>query len=169
MALGVVVMVLAGFLLINYFRTINRAETVGQTSSASTENTEGDLTPTPQITAENGQVLEPKAGNEYVVQAGDSLWKISQRTYGTGYSWTQVYEANKEAIGDNPSQLTAGMRINLPESQPLEHTVAAGDNLWNLASTYCGSGTGWQTIAESNDLENPRLIEPGQVLRISCR
>lgn len=166
MALGVVVMVLAGFLLLNYFRTINRTAGPGQTSSASTEQLGLD-----QLSTENAQksAADPRPGSAYVIQKGDSLWKISMKTYGTGYAWEKIYEANKNTIGDNPSLLASGTRINLPGSQPIEHTVQRGDNLWNISVSYCGTGTRWESISQTNNLVNPRIIQPGTVLRISCK
>jgi len=171
MFLGVAVMVLAGFLLVNYFRSINQP--AGQTSSTATE-IEGAAELTDKSTGQPDDqfgepTIQPRPGNEYVIERGDSLWKISVKTYGTGYAWSRIYEANQDVIGDNASLLTEGTRINLPDQQPLEHTVVAGDNLWNVASTYCGTGTLWEAIAVANYIPNPRLIKPGLVLRISCK
>ena len=42
-----------------------------------------------------------------------------------------------------------------------EYTVEKGDCLWKIAPNY---NTNWQTLAEMNNLENPDLIFPGQVL-----
>lgn len=165
MALGVVVMVLAGFLLLNYFRSINRPSQ-GQTSSTSTEL---PASTTPSIESTQGQPIQPRPGNEYVVLEGDSLWKISMKTYGTGYLWNKVYEANRDLVGSNPSLLTAGTRLNLPDTQPIEHIIRSGDNLWNISLTYCGSGSAWQGIATANNLTNPRIIQPGLVLKVSCK
>jgi nucleoid-associated protein YgaU len=164
MALGVVVMVLAGFLLLNYFRSINRPS--GQTSSTSTEL---PASTTPSTDSTQGKLIQPKPGGEYVVQRGDSLWKISMKTYGTGYLWNKIYDANRDTVGSNPSLLVAGTRLNLPDTQPIEYTVHSGDNLWNISQTYCGSGSSWQGIATANNLANPRVIQPGLVLKISCK
>jgi nucleoid-associated protein YgaU len=51
--------------------------------------------------------------DEYLVQKGDSLWKISVRAYNDGYQWTKVWEANQEIIAD-PNVIEAGMLLALP-------------------------------------------------------
>lgn len=44
------------------------------------------------------------------------------------------------------------------------YTVQSGDVLWKIAEQY---GTTWESLAEINNLENPHLIFPGQVLNVS--
>lgn len=48
---------------------------------------------------------------EYIVQRGDNLWNIAQKTYGDGFMWTRIAEANKLA---NPRIIHAGNRLRLP-------------------------------------------------------
>ena len=45
------------------------------------------------------------------------------------------------------------------------YTVKDGDVLWKIAEQY---GTTWESLAETNNLENPNLIFPGQELKISA-
>lgn len=56
--------------------------------------------------------LEP--GSFYVVQPGNSLWRIARRTYGEGLSFTVIYKANKDQIGD-PDLIYPGQIFTLPE------------------------------------------------------
>lgn len=42
------------------------------------------------------------------VQAGDSLWSISQQVFGDGRRWTEIYDANRSQIS-NPNILSPGM------------------------------------------------------------
>jgi len=49
------------------------------------------------------------------------------------------------------------------------YTVVKGDCLWNIAKSYYGNGSKWQTIYNANRQTiggNPNLIKPGQVLTI---
>ena len=46
------------------------------------------------------------------------------------------------------------------------HTVWAGDALWRLADEHYGDPELWRLIAETNLLERPRELTPGQVLVI---
>ena len=53
------------------------------------------------------------AENTYTVQAGDSLWSIAQKTYGTGTKWGVVYEANSSSI-KNANMIYVGQVLVLP-------------------------------------------------------
>lgn len=150
---------LVGALLFNYFRSVNKVERE-QTSSDQTEVklNEGEVPTGEQLPA------------AYTVVAGDSLWKIAEKAYGSGYNWTDIYQENKDALRD-PGQLEIGMKLNLPKAElkVITHQVTRGETLWGLASTYCGSGGEWQKLAAANDITDPRSLEIGQKLTISCR
>lgn len=51
---------------------------------------------------------------EYKVQEGDSLWRISERFYGTGYKWTTIVRSGDAP--KNPNDLPAGETVFLPET-----------------------------------------------------
>ena len=57
--------------------------------------------------------VEAIEANEYLVQKGDYLWKIAVSTYGDGFSWTKIWEANKELIAD-PDVIEPGTLLKLP-------------------------------------------------------
>lgn len=160
MLLGVLVVVLIGNLLFNYFKTINKN---GQTSSTSTTDQ-----------TENAPA---KPGNDYVVAPGDTLWSISVKAYGTGYNWMEVYKANAETLGKNPDQIEKGTKISLPViageaitpvTQPTTYTVAKGDYLWSIAIKVCNNGYAWGKIATANHLRNANYVEVGQQLTVVC-
>ena len=50
---------------------------------------------------------------EYVIQPGDTLWKIAEAEYGNGMQWKRIYEYNKDVIAD-PNKPRKGTRIRLP-------------------------------------------------------
>ncbi|MDE7248074.1 MAG: LysM peptidoglycan-binding domain-containing protein, partial [Lachnospiraceae bacterium] len=50
---------------------------------------------------------------EYEVQEGDSLWRISERFYGTGYKWPTIVRA--EDAPKDPNYLLAGETVFIPE------------------------------------------------------
>ncbi|NBH28968.1 hypothetical protein D3Z60_25475 [Lachnospiraceae bacterium] len=50
---------------------------------------------------------------EYEVQEGDSLWRISERFYGTGYKWTTIVRTGDAP--ENPNYLLAGETVFIPE------------------------------------------------------
>ncbi|SSZ30122.1 LysM domain/BON superfamily protein [Aggregatibacter aphrophilus] len=51
------------------------------------------------VTVQNGESL---AGDDefYVIQKGDTLWKIAEKHYGNGSKYTAIVAANKEVIKD---------------------------------------------------------------------
>jgi ABC-type amino acid transport substrate-binding protein len=67
-------------------------------------------------------ILEPRtepvqAMDEYVVQGGDTLSRIAGKVYGDvgPHSWRRIYEANKDAIGADPSRIRVGMTLTIPQ------------------------------------------------------
>ncbi|MGA7936517.1 MAG: LysM peptidoglycan-binding domain-containing protein [Kovacikia sp.] len=64
--------------------------------------------------------VELTSTQQYTVQPGDFLSKIAQLFYGDGSepSWRKIYEANKTAIGPDPTQLQVGMVLVIPDKDP---------------------------------------------------
>lgn len=56
------------------------------------------------------EVKRPEGG-KYTVNKGDSLWKISVATYGTGFRWTEIAKANNLA---HPDFIHTGNVLVLP-------------------------------------------------------
>jgi len=58
------------------------------------------------------------SGYSYTVKSGDTLWEISEGVYGSGFEWTKILDANKEAVGflPNGSQalIVPGQVLSLP-------------------------------------------------------
>ena len=50
---------------------------------------------------------------EYEVQKGDSLWRISERFYGTGYKWPTIVRT--EGAPEDPNVLLVGEMVFVPE------------------------------------------------------
>ena len=57
-----------------------------------------------------------KPGSLVVVESGNSLWRIARRTYGSGFSYTVIYEANKEQI-KNADLIFPGQVFALPSTR----------------------------------------------------
>ena len=53
------------------------------------------------------------SGTFVVVQPGNSLWRLARRTYGTGFEYTVIYEANRDQIKD-PDLIFPGQVFTLP-------------------------------------------------------
>lgn len=172
MLLGIVVVLIVGGLLVNYFKSVNNG---GQVTSTSTNLPSSQIQTS--ITPNVPTVTD--LPSDYTIQKGDSLWKIAESVYSSGYNWTDIYEANKTVLGSNPNVLEAGTKIRIPKAEmkqatavpqaPVSYTVIKGDTLWNIALTICHNGYLWPQIAQNNNLSNPNLIEPGVKLQVSCR
>jgi nucleoid-associated protein YgaU len=69
----------------------------------------------------------PKAEKEYTfiathtVESGDTLSGLAKKFYGSEAQayWMEIYEANKEVIGDNPNVILIGQELQIPEKPKL--------------------------------------------------
>lgn len=95
----------------------------------------------------------------YVVQAGDTLLAIAQKTGTTVEALQQLNQF------PDPSQLVIGQAILIPSpaAAPLRYTVVAGDTLYFIAQTYAITVN---AIVQANNITNPDLINVGTVLTI---
>lgn len=64
------------------------------------------------INMKTGSAVGNAAGT-YVVQRGDSLWRISQKMYGRGWQWGKIYDANK-AVLPTAKLLQVGQVLVIP-------------------------------------------------------
>lgn len=58
--------------------------------------------------------------------------------------------------------------VDPPEAPQKTYTVARGDSLSKIAKKELGSANRWREIFDANrdQIDNPDLIQPGQVLKI---
>ncbi len=109
-----------------------------------------------------GGVPAPGGTQIHIVQSGETLFSIARR-YGTTVE--AIVRANNLA---NPSLIYPGQRLVIPSGsgQPdtgRTYVVQPGDTLSSIALRF---GTTAAAIAAANNLVNPALIYPGQVLII---
>lgn len=76
-------------------------------------NVQGITAVTNGATISNGESLASD-DSFYVIQKGDTLWKIAEKTYGNGAKYTAIVEANKEVIKD-ADKIFPGQKIRLPK------------------------------------------------------
>jgi LysM repeat protein len=105
----------------------------------------------------------------HTVVAGDTLTKIAARYRSTVKA---IAEANGIA---NPRLIVVGRKLTIPDlsgsggggpaprPSSTQHTVASGENLTMIAKKY---GSTVRAFVEVNELRNPSLIRPGQVLKV---
>ena len=78
---------------------------------------EPEPAPEPEAPAAVEETAEPAAGGEqrtYTVQAGDSLWKISEKMYGSGGKYMKIFEANTDLL-ENPDKIFPGQELVIPD------------------------------------------------------
>ncbi len=107
---------------------------------------------------------DPSETFNYTVVSGDNLWNISQRFLGSGSRYPEIVSLN----GLTSTEIYPGQVLKIPGSQsenPRFYTVVSGDNLWNIAQRFLGSGSRYPEIVSLNSL-NSSTIYPGQILKI---
>ncbi|MGN0469537.1 MAG: LysM peptidoglycan-binding domain-containing protein [Acutalibacteraceae bacterium] len=102
----------------------------------------------------------------YVVQNGDTLWKLAKR-FGTTIQDILRYNhiADPDAISINQiikiPVSTETSEVQNAEKLPLTYIVQSGDVLWKIAKRF---GLTTADLINMNALTNPDMIYPGQVL-----
>ena len=114
--------------------------------------------PGQKIILPSGSTNSGSSSSYYIVQSGDTLSEIAEK-----YNTTYQVLVSINGIS-NPNLIYPGQKIMLPSgSSSLYYTVKSGDTLSEIAQKY---GTTTQSLASINNISNPDLIYPGQVLRI---
>ncbi len=93
MLLGAAVIVIVGFLVVNYFRNIDDNGTTLPSGGTSTEQT------------------AIKLPTSHVVESGETLWSIAERYYQSGYNWVDIQKANNLT---DASVITKGQTLTIP-------------------------------------------------------
>ncbi|MBT8070726.1 MAG: LysM peptidoglycan-binding domain-containing protein [Xanthomonadales bacterium] len=52
--------------------------------------------------------------NTYTVEAGDTLWAIAEKVYGSGGKYMKIFEANTSIL-DSPDKIFPGQKLVIPE------------------------------------------------------
>ena len=172
MFLGLVIVVVVGSLIFNYFqKNKGTIDIPGASTDIKLTDTVGD-----RLTV-NGEKI-------YEVIEGDSLWKIAVKEYNDGYVWGKIAAANNLK---NASVISVGQKLVLPKlesktvvskpenlltessiSQGSEYKVVRGDSLWKIAVRAYGDGYQWTKVWQENKnkLNNPNGLEIGMMLNV---
>lgn len=69
---------------------------------------------------------------------------------------------------NNKGETVATVKQNRPNNKdiPKTYTVKQGDCLWSIAKRYLGDGNKYGELAKLNNIKNPSLIYPGQVIKL---
>jgi nucleoid-associated protein YgaU len=101
----------------------------------------------------------------YVTKAGDSLTSIAEQAYGDGSRWSEIYEANRKAIGDDPDLIKVGMKLTIPHggAGSATYVTSAGDALWHVAEVMYNDGSRWPRDLQGQQEAHRR--RPGEARR----
>jgi S-formylglutathione hydrolase FrmB/LysM repeat protein len=106
-----------------------------------------------------GQRLVIPDFTRYTVVAGDTLSALALRFYGDADLYPLI--ATASGITD-PDVIDVGQRLIIPDIT--RYTVVAGDTLSTLSARFYGDASLYPLIAAVNDIADPAVINPGQVL-----
>lgn len=171
MVLGVLVIVVVGALIFNYFKGIREEEKEEIVSEEGIE-----------LVEEEGKLVPAGLPVSHKVVRGEHLWEIAEKYYGSGYNWVDIAKENSLA---NANLLFVDQKLTIPRVEVKKpttklakaetagltitgntYTVVRGDHLWGIALRAYGDGYRWVEIAKANNLVNPNLIHTGNVLVI---
>ena len=106
--------------------------------------------------------LEDYTITESIEEGFDVVFSVSLKQYKEFN--TQYIQIQESKTGEKiAEQKTKRETTKTPAKS---YTVKKGDSLWNIAKKELGNGTKYKEIAKINNLANPNLIYPGQVLRL---
>jgi nucleoid-associated protein YgaU len=165
MALGLAVVLLVGAVAFNYIS--KKPPVVPETKESNqTEKTET-----------NGSLP-----TTYIIKDGDTLWSIAENYYKSGYNWVNIRDANQLT---DANLIETGQKLTIPDVKPISpdtgtisaasqnskpkdesYTVKKGETLWEIAVTEYANGYRWVDIAKANNLVEPNIIHPGNVLKL---
>lgn len=88
--------------------------------------------PTAPLTQDEATV--PRGGGTWTVQRGDTLWRISERTYGHGRFWPRIRAANPRGVVGQDT-IHAGRVLSLPVLQvPATGSPSVEPGNWTVAA-----------------------------------
>lgn len=110
-----------------------------------------------------GEKLNIQDGDVKVEEGKLKIWGTAKTQYEKNLLW----DAIKEAGGENPSDIMADIKV-ADESVYARHTVESGESLSKIAKHYYKDPMKYNAIfqANRNILNNPDMIHPGQELVI---
>lgn len=121
-----------------------------------------------RVSLEDYEIIEDaENGSDIIVSI-----KLKQyKKYGTKtVTIVEPVVVNTTAAVATPQTITASPPVEIRPVEtpptPQNYTVVEGDCLWNICKQYLGDGNKCWDIAALNNISNPNLIYPGQVITL---
>ncbi len=180
MVFGIVTVLLIGVLVLRMYSTKTPTLTPEADKTEVVTEKVGEVA---VETKEDGKKYPTELADKITVEKGESLWKIAEKQYGSGYNWVDIAKENELT---NAGQIEVGQELKLPkvavkmiEKQEAamakpevtitgdSYTVVKGDHLWSISVRAYSDGYKWVEIAKNNEIAHPNYIEVGQVLKLN--
>jgi len=94
---------------------VSQATAAQQFASNGQNNMPAALLPGVPVQPNNMPVLRPN--NIYIVQPGDSIYKIAKQELGSVRRYREIYDLNRDRLPIGQDTLTAGMELLLPDGR----------------------------------------------------
>ncbi len=127
MLLGAAVVVIVGFLVVNYFRNIDSGTTLQTGTTTTADST-------------------VKLPTKHTVVAGETLWSIAEKYYKSGYNWIDIQKENNLT---NASVITNGQELIIPDVEAKTMTIANATPVATTSATPEVSATPKATVVAS--------------------
>lgn len=110
-----------------------------------------------KVSLEDYAIKEDAAENNDVIV---SINLLQYRDYGT-----KTLKITSSAKNNGKKKATVSKTRPSTKASPKSYTVKKGDNLWNICKSKLNDPTKCWEIAKKNNIKNPNLIYPGQVIK----
>jgi nucleoid-associated protein YgaU len=84
-----------------------------QATTAPTDTAVKELPPPTPTPREEYADPGPAAGRTHLVEAGDTLYSLAEKYYGSQKQWRKIFVANRNRLTD-PNHLAVGMKLIIP-------------------------------------------------------
>lgn len=128
--------------------------------------------PAPDPTSSTAKAVPTEPATvDYIVQRGDSLWRIAERHLGDGNRYPEIVDLNTKLLKRGPDFIRQGWTIKLPAIEKMNgydnYTVRKGDTLSEIALEELGNAHAWPKIADASrrivQPDGRRLTDPNQI------
>ena len=112
----------------------------------------------------NQDRLSDMQSGTYTVRNGDSFWSIANQLGITVLNLLAINNLNMNDVIHQGMELTIpGLDSDSNSQQPSEHTVSAGDSLWDIADKY---NVSFSDLLSANQMNQWTSIYPGMKITI---
>ncbi len=144
--LGVLVVLITLGLIFNYWRSTRKP--IEQAAAPTPTLAPGEV----KLVEKDGKMVPANLPAKHIVEAGEHLWSISNKYYGSGYNWVDIAEENKLAA---PYALEKGQELTIPQV-----AVKGATAMVSPTTSPTGSTTAVPTQSPSATVEPTRTSGP---------